>query len=201
MGFRRRRPLHEELARAAGLELDGGDATRKPGLAADVPDWDGAQRGEAGIHGVARPRNWDAVARAEAPELRGDAVRFVALPDGTLVVEEGVAADGDEAGLTPLADAVEATLRPPYRVEGVRRGVTTWAVAARRLQVVEVPGLDGEEAELVTVRGSRSLTIDGYTRLDPVPALAAAGETQGPEHVVRARRIDGDLWEVEATAL
>jgi hypothetical protein len=33
------------------------------------------------------------------------------------------------------------------------------------------------------------------------PALERVGEPQGREYVVRARRVDGDLWEVEATAL
>ena len=41
------------------------------------------------MHGIARPREWDAVVTADAPGLRGDAVVFVALPDGELLVEDG----------------------------------------------------------------------------------------------------------------
>jgi hypothetical protein len=34
-----------------------------------------------------------------------------------------------------------------------------------------------------------------------VPQLERLGQAEGPEFVVRARRLDGSLWEVEATAL
>ena len=63
---------------------------------------------------------------------RGDIVHFVALPDGTLVVEE----DEPDAALTPLADAVETSIPPPYRAEAVRRGPEAWAVAASRITIV-----------------------------------------------------------------
>ena len=36
---------------------------------------------------------------------------------------------------------------------------------------------------------------------DVAGTLERLGETQGNEYVVRARRLDGDLWEVEATPL
>ena len=85
--FRRRKPLHEQLAEAG--ELSFGSAAPAPaGLSSEPPGWDGEPRGEPGIHGVPRPRRWDAVATADAPGLRGEIVHFVALPDGTLVVEE-----------------------------------------------------------------------------------------------------------------
>jgi hypothetical protein len=114
-----------------------------------------------------------------------------------LVVDE----DEPDGALTPLADALEAMLAPPYRAEAVRRTADTWAVAGRRVAVVEVPNLDGEEAELVVTGGDRSLTIDGLRRLVRAPALEAAGERLGAEFVVRAVRLDGALWEVEATPL
>jgi len=131
------------------------------------------------------------------PGLRGDVVHFAALPDGTLVVDE----DEPDGALTPLADALEAALEPPYRAEAVRRTADTWAVAGRRVEVVAVPGLDGEQAELVVSAGDRSLTVDGLRRLGHAPALEAAGVRQGAEYVVRASRLDGELWEVEATPL
>jgi hypothetical protein len=194
--FRRSKPLHRQLAEVGGLSLDG-PPRPAPALAPDPPGWDGEQRGEPGIHGVPRVRRWDAVATATTVGLRGDAVHFVALPDGTLVVEE----DEPDGSLTPLADALEATLAPPYRAEAVRRGAETWAVAGRRVDVVAVPGLDGEEAELVVTSGDRSLTVDGLRRLAHAPALESAGARQGAEYVVRALRLDGELWEVEATPL
>src|SRR5437660_1429061 len=65
---------------------------------------------EAGIHGTARAREWDLVATVAAPEIQGDAVDFVALPDGSLLVEE----EQGDANLEPLATAVEQKLQPPY---------------------------------------------------------------------------------------
>ena len=195
--FRRRKPLHERLAQAGNISLDSEAPAQRLGQGPEPPGWDGAPRGEPGIHGVPRPRRWDAVATADAPELRGDAVHFVALADGTLVVEE----DEPDGALAPLADAVEAAIPPPYRAESVRRGPTTWAVAASRIAIVEVRGLRGDEAELVVTREGRTLHVDGRTTLGSAPALERAGEAQGGEYVVRAARLDGDLWEVEANAL
>jgi hypothetical protein len=198
--FGRRQPLHRRLAAAGGLSLDGAQSR---GPAAAPPSWDGEQRGEPGIHGVPRARRWDAVATAEAPSLGGDEVHFAALPDGSLVVDDD-GADGetsDDGDLSPLADALEGRLAPPYRAEGVRRSGSLWGVAGRRIVVVHEPGLDGDEAELVVTPGGRSLRVDGQERVARVPALEAAGGEEGSQFVVRASRLDGDLWEVEAAPL
>ncbi|TML56014.1 MAG: hypothetical protein E6G15_02065 [Actinobacteria bacterium] len=78
----RREPIHKKLARQASLDLSseprGDPAPVDPG-----PHW-----GETGIHGLPRPRRWDAVGAAEAPGLTGDELHFVALPNGDLVVDE-----------------------------------------------------------------------------------------------------------------
>ena len=195
--LRRRQPLHRRLAEAADIGSGLDIPERPPSQAAEPPGWDGEARGEPGIHGVARSRRWDVVATAEAPQLRGDTVHFVSLADRTLLVEENEPDDG----VSPLADAVDASLSPPYRAEAVRRGESSWAVGASRIQVVEVPGLTGDEAELAVTRQGRSLEVDGRTVLGRAPALERIGEAQSPEYVVRARRLDGNLWEVEATAL
>jgi hypothetical protein len=197
--FGRGKPLHRRLADEAGLSLDAVPAEPR-GQSADVPGWDGEQRGEPGIHGVPRTRRWDTVATAEAPALRADEARFVALPDGTLLLDED-APDEPEGSLGPLATAVEASLAPPYRAEAVRRGRETWAVAARRIAVVEQSGLDGDEAELVVRGGERSLTLDGARHTGRTSGFDRAGERLGHDYVVRAKRLDSDLWEVEATPL
>jgi hypothetical protein len=195
--FGRKQPLHRALADAAGLSLGDGSAPA-PGPVAAPPGWDGEQRGEPGIHGVPRARRWDAVVTADAATLRGDTVHFVALADGTLVVEE----DEPDGALTPLADAIETRLAPPYRAEGVRRDGALWGVAGRRITVVSEPGLVGEEAELVLTSSGSALTVDGQHRLAHVPALEAAGRAGGSvEAVVRASRLDEDLWEVETAPL
>jgi hypothetical protein len=50
-------------------------------------------------------------------------------------------------------------------------------------------------------RQGRALQVDGRTVLGRAPALERLGAALGAEYVVRGRRLDGDLWEVEATAL
>ena len=193
---RRKKTLHEQLADAGGIVLGTGAGADR-GLIAQPPSWDGEPRGEAGIHGVPRARRWDTVLSVEAPGLRGDAVHFVVLEDGTLVVEE----DEPHKALTPLADAVEQALVPPYRAEGVRRGEATWAVAASRIQTAVLPGLTGDAAELTSTRDGKLLRIDGVTRLGSERTLERLGEAVGSQYVVRATRLDGDVWEVDASVL
>jgi hypothetical protein len=171
--FRRSEPLHERLAREGGLTPDPPDPR---------PAWQ-----ETGIHGIARAREWDVTATADAPELEGDAARFVVLPDGTLLVEEG-----PEASLEALAGAVEESLQPPYRARAARQSGTLWAVQARRIRVAEIP--DGPEGDTIELTRD-SLLVDGERAFGTIPQLEELGD------VVRAERLDGDLWEVHVAAL
>jgi hypothetical protein len=193
--FRRRKSLHERLADAGGLPDTLSEPA--PSLAADTPGWDGERRGEPGIHGVPRARRWDTVATAEAPELTGDAVHFVALEDGTLVVEE----DEPDGALATLAEAVEQTTAPPYRAEAVRKGPATWAVAASRIAIASIPGLKGDQVELTSTRDGRVLRVDGRTAMGSARELERLGEIEGTQYVVLAKRLDGELWQIEATPL
>jgi hypothetical protein len=43
--------------------------------------------------------------------------------------------------------------------------------------------------------------VDGTPTLRSARALEAIGESEGRDYVVRARRLDGDLWEVDAAPL
>jgi len=149
---------------------------------------------------VPRARRFDVVTTARSESVAGDTVGFVTLADGTALISHDDAEQRDGA-LRPLQEAVEASVGRPYRVEAVRRGPDLWAVAARRIELVSAPGLVGEEAELVSTREGRSLHVDGQPRFGSVPAFERAGEAQGPEYVVRAARVEGDLWEVQAGAL
>jgi hypothetical protein len=151
---------------------------------------------ETGIHGVPRPREWDAVATASASALRGDELEFVALPDGTLIVDD----DFDAEALAPLADALEQSLSPPYRARAVHRGGDAWAVAANRIQVVEVPEpVEGDDLELTVADGERTLLVDGGPTFGSVPTLERLSDQE--PFVVRAQRLDGDLWEVRVSPL
>jgi len=171
--FRRSEPLHERLAREGGLAPDPPDPR---------PAWQ-----ETGIHGIARAREWDVTATAAAPDLEGDSARFVVLPDGTLLVEEG-----PDASFEPLAAAVEESLAPPYRARAARQSETLWAVQARRIQVVEIP--DGPEGDTIELTRD-SLLVDGERAFGTISQLEELGD------VVRAERLDGDLWEVHVAAL
>lgn len=178
--FRRNRPLHERLAEQGGLEL-GSEPDPAPsrlaglmhgladGFLSAPPDEFGnpSPLGEVAVHGVPRARRWDVVASARA-ELPVDEVHFTALPDGTLIVEEDV----PDGSLTPLAEAIEVTLNPPYRAEAVKREDGVWAVAASRIRVREFAEVDGDEVELVE-----------------------------DDSVVIGRRLDGDLFEIQVTPL
>jgi hypothetical protein len=182
--WRRSEPLHEQLAREGGL------FEPEPPPHDTTPRW-----GAAGIHGVARPRQWDATAMALAPDLEGRELAFVALPDGTLLVE----GEGDPQ---PLADAIEGTIKPPYRALAVRRDERNWGVAARRIEVAEISGVPGDELELSFNDGEQTLRLDGVPRVGRVPALEElAGQRGFHSYVVRAERLDGDLWEVQAAPL
>jgi hypothetical protein len=169
--------------------------------AAEPPGFDGEQRGEPGIHGVPRPRRFDVVTTARADGIVGDQVRFVTLPDGKAVLDHEEDPQQPDGALAPLQEALEASVGRPYRAEAVRRGPELWAVAAQRIELVAAPGLAGREAELVSMSDGRSLHVDGQPRFGSVPAFEQAGAEQGSEYVVRATRVDGELWEVQAATL
>jgi hypothetical protein len=181
--FRRRESLHEQLAREGGLDPE-------PVKEAGPPGWM-----ETGIHGVARAREWDAVVAVEAEGVEGDRVRFVALADDTLIVEEG----GD---VEPLAAALDEVVEPPYRAEAMRRGETQWAVGLRRIQVVALPNdPGGHEVTLTVHEGETTLVVDGSETFASIRELEDIGAARGSSFVVQARRLDGDLWEVEVSPL
>ena len=182
--FRRREPLHARLAREGGLNESAPIDTR--------PLWQ-----ETGIHGMQRPREWDATVTADAPDIVGDAVSFVALPDGTLLVE-----DGPDSSLEPLAAAVEQAVPAPYRARAARQEASLWAIQARRIEVVELPSApQGDTIDLAHTADESALSVDGARVFGTLPPLEERGARVGPEYTVHAERLDGDLWEVRVAAL
>jgi hypothetical protein len=180
VGLFRRKPLHERLAEEGGLV----EPPAGPLFTGTIP--------ETGIHGVPRERQYDAVVTVEAPGVEGVSVVFVALEDGSLLVEEG------EGDLTPLADAIEQEVARPYRATAVHRGAARWAVAGHGLRVIELPEPGGDEIELALHGDEKTLVVDGNRSFGTMPELEAL--TQG-DAVIRASRLDGDLWEVRVDAL
>jgi hypothetical protein len=131
----------------------------------------------------------------EAEGVEGDRVRFVALPDVTIVLEDG-------EGVDPLVDALDGVVPPPYRAEAVRRGETQWAIGLRRIEVVEL--LDDPEGDelMLTVRdGERTLLIDGKPAFGSIPALEQLGAARAESYVVQGQRLTDALWEVRVGPL
>lgn len=149
---------------------------------------------EAGITGLARQREWDAVVSVEAPGSAEDEAGFVALPDGRLVPDD----PGSGIDVAPFASALEGALERPYRALAVRRP-ELWVVGASSVEVVRLdPDPGGNDLELTSDGESLSLSIDGVpagpNRGEPLAAIASQRESGA--YSAAAHRLDGDLWEL-----
>jgi hypothetical protein len=147
---------------------------------------------EAGITGLSRQREWDAVATAAAPGEVGDEVELVVLAGGRVLPEQATSA----LDPTPLVDAL--SLAPPYRAVGVRRE-ELWVVGARSIEVERLaPDPPGDELELTWDGSVQVLSVDGRPfDASAAPALErlAASRERGP-YAAHAQRLVDDLWEV-----
>jgi hypothetical protein len=146
--------------------------------------------------GVGPGRTWDAVVAAHAPALTGGSATFVALEDGTLIVNE----DLPDGSLAPLADAIEEMLGPPYRAAAARGDGDSWTVVAESVRIVELAGIGADEVELTVVDGERTLTIGAEQTDSELPALDALAR----EHdavAIHAERVDGDVFAVDVFPL
>lgn len=151
----------------------------------------------AGITGLARQREWDVVVTTEGPGSPGDETQFVHLAGGRLLVES--ASEGMEP--ESLAAALEGSIEAPYRAVGVRRP-RLWAVGACSIEVVELEQDPlGETVEVVRDDSGLKLRIDGLPSLEHLPELERLGEARSATYVVRARRLDGRIFEVEIEPL
>jgi hypothetical protein len=152
----------------------------------------------AGITGLPRQREWDAVATAEVDGVAGDEVEFVALPDGTFVIES----DG-EVDPTPFADALADDMKRPYRALAVRRP-EVWAIGAVSIEVGQLePNPRGDELELTWNGSELELTIDNLPA-DPSRAEALARVARARvdgAYAAHAHRLRGDVWELSVLAL
>jgi hypothetical protein len=191
--FKRERPIHQQLAEEGGLDYarDVADLSPREPIDPRHPFWQ-----VVGIHGIPREREWDAVASAEAPGLPGDDVEFVALADGSLVVDEDI----PDGALAPLADAL--SLSPPYHAFALHQDADIWSVAAKRVQVVEVPeDVPGDEIQLAVSDDTRTLIVDETESKASIPSLEAFAAEQFGSFVLRASRLDDLLWEVTVIPL
>ena len=128
-------------------------------------------------------------------------VSLIAPPRAEAVAVQA-AVDLQERALTPpvLADAL--SLPAPYHAFGLRQDGDVWSVAAKRVEVVEVPErVDGDELQLVVTDERRSLLVDNLPSSVSIPSLEAFGEEQFGSFVLRASRLDDLLWEVTVIPL
>jgi hypothetical protein len=190
--WRRDEPVHKKLGRALMNAQAGGFLAEPPDLRGEP-----TALGLPAIHGVPRARRWDTVVSADAPDLPGEAVHFVALEDGTLIVDEDV----PDNSLTPLADMLEQQLQPPYRAEAVRHGEAVWAVAADEIRVAEIDeAVEGDLVELTVTGAEKAVLVDGEPAFGSLQAFEELAEGQDA-YVLRAERIDGKLWDVKVSPL
>ena len=152
---------------------------------------------EAGITGLARQREWDAVATADAPGSPGDEAEFVALADGRILVDAGP--DGFDP--QPLVAALEGSIERPYRALAMRRP-EMWAIGAWATKALELRlDLSGDVLELVRTADGVSIRIDGIPSALSLPELEALGDDRFTTFVVRAHRLVDTLFEVEIEPL
>ena len=155
----------------------------------------GASAAIPGVMGVGPGRTWDAVVAAHAPALTGGRVTFVALEDGTLVVNE----DLPDGALGPIADTIEEMVGPPYRAAAARGEGDLWNAVAESVQIVELD-VGSDEVELSVVDGERTLTLGDEQSDRALPALDALAA----EHdavAIHGERVDGDLFAVDVFPL
>jgi hypothetical protein len=152
----------------------------------------------AGITGLARGREWDAVTTLDGAGEPGDEIRFVALPDGSFVVESSVGVDPG-----PFAAALGESIAPPYRALAVRRS-DRWAVGAVAIEVEPLaPDLRGDDVQLTWDGATLALTVDGVPA-DPAQASALeriASTRVNGAYAAHAHRLRDDLWELSVLPL
>jgi hypothetical protein len=156
-----------------------------------------------GLTGGAQGRGpWDVVTSAPAPDLPGDTVSFVALEDGTLVVDDDI----PDGSATPLADAVEAELGKPYEAVAVRSADEDglWRVAAVEVLVAPAAPDDvAERVDLARVGGEVSTTIDGqqaHPDRSPRGLLDLLAHLEG-DAALTGERLDETTWVAQRWAL
>ena len=194
--FRKRETYNEQMLREAGLDrVRFNEPTPQPTEPTPRTVGDASFLAR---HGTIGPRDWDATTATTAPGISGDQVRFTVLPNGDMIVSEESGA-GD---LSPLADAIEGWLDPPYKAVASRQDGDVWGVGGKRIEVATIPYPGGETLELSQNDGETEFRVDGGVTDTVFPVeLRRLGDAFGPEYCVQASRIDGDSWEVKVSPL
>jgi hypothetical protein len=189
--------LNEKLLREAGVDPGQALGDSPPPGPLMPPKSTLATLGLPDGSGVG-PKAWDGAATVAVPALAGDRIEFATLPNGDVIVGE----ETGDADLSPLADAIERHVDPPYRAVAARQDGHLWAVAAKQIEVAKIPFPQGDKLELFRNGENEELRVDGEPSDEAAPReLERIGQAAGTGFYVEAERVDGDLWEVRATAL
>jgi hypothetical protein len=159
---------------------EGGAGLNIPGLAAGLPLDD----------------PWDAVAKADAPGLSGDEVRFAVTGDGRTVS----GGDASPEALEPLARAVAHHLQAPFWAIAVRDEGDEWTAAGTASEVLEIGEVTGEEIEASRVGGETSGLVDGDEAAVP-PEIVGLLDREGGDAAILAHRFAGPVWVAEVYPL
>jgi hypothetical protein len=191
--FRKKETLNEQLLREAGLDRVVIN-TPTPIDAGPLPPATGDPSRLTRLNeNPNRARAWDAVMTVAAPGMPWEHVDFIALPNGDLLLGE-TEEDGD---LSPLADAIEEHISPPYKASASRQEGDLWGVGACRIEVAEFAFPDADSLALAQRDGGAEFDVDGKPSDATVPPeLWRLGERVDGDFCVAAGRIDGDYWEV-----
>ena len=169
---------------------------------------------EAGVSGLARIREWDAVRLVQIPELEDDSLSefsFRLGPDHSIEL----AADGPAVLPAGVVERLQETLRriqPPAVGKATRRTSAIWSVAARRLGQttieLDVPAAVSELSVAVPPEGDVIRLVNGEEPLDLPAHLAAGldelerlGRDQFDTFAVSAERLDDRRFGVRVDAL
>ena len=180
MSFRRReKPLHERLAEQGGMTMST-EVTR------DVAPWNQAgvpaSRGRVNGTPSSPPRPTSRATPSTSSRSRIERWSSTRTSRTT------------SSRRSPTRS--RRSSNPPYRAEGTRRDDRLWAVGASKIAVVSIAEeIGGDTVELAVREGVVTQLVDGAHGFGSVPELEALGAGM-PSFVVRADRIDGDLWEV-----
>jgi len=151
----------------------------------------------AGVTGSPRPRGeWDVATSAKAPEMPGEELTFVALADGTLVVDEDI----PDGAAGPIADAIEEYIEPPYRAAALRKESDLWAVAAARVTLLDLTTIEGDRLEAARVGEGITFSVDGKASLPPLEVRSMLERFEG-DVAVTAEHVDGTTWVAEVWRL
>jgi hypothetical protein len=155
---------------------EGGSNLNIPGLTAGLPLDD----------------PWDIVAKAAAPGLVGDEVRFAVTRDGRTIADGEVSPET----LEPLARAVASHLEAPFWVIAVPDEGDEWTAVGTAAEVLELPDAAGDEIEASRVGGEVTERVDGEEAELP-PAVAALLAGQPGDAAIVAHRFSGPVWVAE----